>query len=283
MLLIQFIFQSYDVANNGIQADLSLDKYLGADAWSQIYKKLEPQLQEFRNAGDLSKEEEIVNLNRLQLELNISWKKVRTYHKDVVQQFNGRSCDNSCAKVLNVKVRMSSGLDKYKKLHPHEKTTEKNSTETTIDGELSNASTSNAATENRTSNGSTSQSLSQNVEEYVPEPLTDVSSSLNYTPSTLSSSIENVVASQFFDNDIEDVYTPSQKNGKNDSQIVTYTPTKITRTTSRTAAAKKTDLNRNDCTEKKSHKMKKIFGDSGDEIDNNSQNESRHLRSTPET
>lgn len=286
MLLIQFIFQSYDATNtNGNQLNLSLDKYLGLDVWSQIYKKLEPKILAFRN-GDFSEEETTVNMNRAQLELNVSWKPVRSYHKDVARQFSGKSCDNSCAKVLNVKVRMFSALDKFKKLYGHEKQTEKIS-ESTLDCE-SNASSSNAASENRTSNGSISQSLSQSVEEYVPEPLTDIPSSLNYTPSTLSNSIEDVVASPLVD-DEHDVYTPSQKNGNNDSQIITYTPTKITQTSFKTAS-KKTDSNRNDSVDKKSNKMKKIFGDSGDEIDNDddggggSQSGSRHgLRSTPGT
>lgn len=266
MLLIQFIFPSYDATNNGNQAVLSLDKYLGADVWLQIYKKIEPKLQAYHTTVELSKEEETINLSRAQLELNISWKPFRTYHKDVIRQDNGKSCDSPCAeKILNVKVRMCSALDKFKKK------TEKKSTESTVDSE-SNASTSNAATENRTSNGSTSTPKSQNVEEYVPEPVTEIPS-LDYTPSTLSlNSIENVVASPLSD-DEHDVYTPSQRNGNNDSQIITYTPTKITHTSLKTTA-KKTDLNWNDCTDKKNDKMKNLFGDSGDEI------ESRRLRST---
>lgn len=274
---------------------MSLDKYLSADVWSQIYKKLEAN----------GEKDDTISLSRAQLELDVSCKTFRSYQKEVARLLKGKSCDSSCEKVLMVKVRMVSALDKYKRRHGLEKTAEKKSTES-INGEPSTSGSAavaavaaaTAATESRSSNGSTSQPQSQNVEEYVPEPVTDVSSNLDYTPSTLSkkqlsevsinlNSIENVAASPL-DHVHDDVYTPSQKTGSNDSLAITYTPTKI----AHAHTSQSTDLNRNDCTEKKTkrikskHKMANIFGDadSGDEIDKDSKiGLRRDLRSTPST
>lgn len=279
--MIQFNFKYYD-------AGLSLDKYLGVDVWSQIYQKVEVKLQAYGTNVDTAVKDEIICLDRAQLELDVSWKPFRTYQKDVVRQIKGKSCDKPCDKFLNVKVRAISALDKFRKLHGLEKTSEKKSTES-IDSEPSTSagSTSAGAAENRSSNGSTSksQSQSQSIEEYVPEPVTDISNSLDYTPSTLSNSVENVVASPVdhgHDDDDDDVYTPNVI-GNNDSQI-TYTPTKIAH------ASKKTDLNRNDfTTQKKTKRIKSkhmmIFGgDSGDDIDKDSKSGlRREMRSTPNT
>lgn len=241
--MIQFIFQSYDVNS------LSLDKYIGADVWSQIFKKLDPILRAYTNE---SSKEQKITLTRAQLELNVSWTKLRTFHKDLLRLSNGKSCDDLHSRVLVVNVGMVSALDKFKR--HFEKKTEKKSTES-VDDE-SNA----AATENRSSNGSTS--LSPNIEEYVPKPVTDISSSFNYTPSKKSA--ENAVAISLDD---EDVYTPSLTIGDDESQIVTYTPTKLTNPATKTTQMH-TDLNRNDCSTEKKSRMEQIFGgDSGDDID----------------
>lgn len=293
MFLIQFHFQSYGATNDGDHAVLSLDKYLGVDVWSQIYKKLELILQAYDTNENGTANGEIISLNPTQLEMDVSWKTFRSYHKDIVRLLKGKSCENQCAKILNVKVRMISALEKFKKPHGLEKIRDKKSTES-VDCEPDASSSSPfsvvvaaAAVENRSSNASSKpQFQPQNDEEYIPAPITDISSSHDYTPSTLSNSIENIVASPLSrlhdgDGDIDDVYTPSQKNGNNDSQIITYTPTKITH------ASKKIDLNRNDYTEKKTKRIKNkniiIFGgDSGDEIDKDIKRSlRRELRSTP--
>lgn len=269
MLLIEFHFNSYGPSNS-----LSHDKYFGIDVWSQIYEKLQPKFDAFQQNETLP--DETITLKRSQLELKTTWKLAKSYHKDILRKMIGKGCDSSNADVLIVKVGMISALDKCKKLYGNEKKTEKTSTES-ADSEP------NVAKENRTSNGSTSQ-ISAPIEEYVPEPLIDISSSLNYTPSTLSNSIENVMASPI---DVEhtEYEPPLVTNGQNDSQVITYTPTKIALNSLSKAAKIKTDVNRTDHADKKTqHRMQQIFGgDSGDDIDSDSKSEGRRLRSTPQT
>lgn len=295
-----FDFPSYDDGNH---FSLSLDKYLGADVWSQIYRKLEPKLKAYLDHTDATEKSDQIYLNRAQLKLDVAWKTCKSFQKDAGRAIKMKGCDGSFENVLIVKVRMISALDELRKRQGLEKTAEKKSSES-INSEASASGSSAAvaaATESRSSNGSTSQpksqSQSQNVEEYVPEPVTiDIASSLKYTPSTLSkkqlseasiisNSNENVAAT-LLDDVHDDVYTPSQKGGSNDSQAITYTPKKIEHT------SQKTDWNRNDFAEKKAkrtkskHKMVNIFGegDSGDEIDKDSKiGLRRDLRSTPTT
>lgn len=264
MVLIEFQFPSHD-------GGLSLDKYLGADVWSQIYEKLQSAFEAYRqhNASD-ALADDTHTLKRAQLEMKTSWKSARSYHKDILRKLDGKG-DDSFADVLMVRVGMISALDKYKKLHGYEKKTEKRSTES-ADSEPS------AAKENRSSNGSTTQVH----EEYVPEPLTDILRSLNYTPSTLSNSNENMVISPIGVHPECSEYEPSLvKNGNNDSQVITYTPTKISATVSK-AAKLRADASRPGVVVKKDKMMKTIFGgDSGDDHDSDGdKSEPRRLRLT---
>lgn len=101
VFLIQFYFKSHEVN------DLSLDKYIGVDIWSQIYKKLEPILEAYHTANDTQKEKKI-SLYNTQLELVVSWNKLTTCHEEYIQDVDGKSCDNLHPKVLTVKVGMDS-------------------------------------------------------------------------------------------------------------------------------------------------------------------------------
>lgn len=276
MLLIEYHFVSYD---GGQSNCLSLDKFLGADTWSQIYEKLKPSFEAYRTNSSDSLKDSKLSLRRAQLELKVTWKRVSPYHKEIIRYLKGSGCDSPCTDVLFVEVRMVTSIDGYKKQYASEKKTEKRSTES-VESEANTHSGSVSVKENRSTNGLTN---SQNDEEYVPEFLTEVASSLNYTPSTLSNSIENVtVSAAIADEHIE--YEPSllQNGNNNDSEIVTYTPTKISPTAPK---AKKLKSDVNDKKGQPYDRMKEIFGgDSGDDNGSDgksSRSGSRRLRSAP--
>lgn len=266
MLLIQFFFPSYDGNSHG--NSLSLDKYLTADVWSQIYDKLKPTIGKYQPQATELLEGETIVLRRAQIELKTTWKKAKSWHQNIIQQLNrnGDSSQNAdTAHVLMVSVGMVSALEKYKKQYGVEKKAEKRPTES-VEGESSTPGGS-VVKETRSSNES---KMSQEDEEYVPASVTDLPACLNYTPSTKSNSVDNE----------QNEYEPPVVNGNSNLQP-TYTPSKKIPTTVSKATKAKTDSSEKP---KKQHCMKTIFGgDSGDDNDSDSKSESRSLRSTQKT
>lgn len=259
MLLVQLQFTSHNLQISGNQVSgCSLDKYISLDCWSQIYTKLEAQLEQYKANTAIQPKEDTIRMERAQLELRISWRNLKSYHKDIAS-IETKNCD-LCPYVLTVKIYTISLLSKYRKLH--DKKTEKTTTKTTIDDVL------NERTQNGTSTSTASASQSTNFEEYIPAPVAQVGSSLDYTPSTVPNSSESITPSKCGP---PDEYTPSLHNADDgDNNDVTYTPTKIAR---QKAKNRLHDVNRNDCSDKRKRtgsKLNDLFGgDSGDDTETN--------------
>lgn len=276
VLLIQLQFQSHNVKVNGSQVvGLSLDKYFGVDVWSQMYTKLEAQIELYKADTKAQLKEITIPMNRAQLELRISWKSKKPFHKEVAYQqlSKERGCD-LCPYVLVVKVAMVSALDKYKKQHTQQELkTERPSSKPSTKSIKPEPS---EATDSRTSNGSSS----NDVEEYVPAPITSIDRIPKYTPSALSM-VGKTILSSMEKISVTDEYTPALQRADDKDDIITYTPTKIDEV--KLKSTMKTDLNRNDYPEKKKRTDTKIcdlFGDSGDEPELENNGTSRFLRST---
>lgn len=232
----------------------SLDKYLTLDVWSQIYAKLGDPLDRYKSDTTVRLKDETIQMQRAQLDLRLSWRSKKQFHTDIASQEERKDCV-LCPFVLVVKIDMVSALDKYKKEHSQKKKTEKPLTKSTT------ATESNGSVE-RPTNGS---SLHR-VEEYVPASRSNISESLKYTPSTLSPKIA------ITSNHTTEEYTPLTlltQTADDESDVITYTPTKIGDQHYKYQSLAKTDLNRNDYPEKKKrnelHKMTDLFGDFGDD------------------
>lgn len=263
-MVVQFQFESHDIKVNGSQVDgFSLDKYLGLDVWAQIYTKLDVAVDKYRNNIEIRLKDETIQMRRAQLELVLSWKNIQPFHREVVR-IERKNCD-FCHFVMVIKIGMISLQDKYRKQLSQEKSLDKHKDSQKSKSALCESDGSSAI---RTSNGSSS----NDVEEYVPAARSNVvSNSVNYTPATLTKIIEKAT--------VTEEYTPITQSIEDDKGMVTYTPTKIGDTKSnrepshRLRSAVKTDVNRNDCNDKKKRnndaKISELFGDSDSDVDKN--------------
>lgn len=285
MLLIQFLFQSYRITINGSQVEgCSLDKYLSVDVWSQIYIKLESQLEKYQSNIKTKLEDTVIPLRRAQLELNVSWENKTPLFEQIADQ-EAKHCD-LCPYVLMVKVSMVSQLTQFKKQHSQEIKTERPAsikTSTKVSTKSSAKTSTKSSTKsdtNELSEVATSSSASTNrvVEEYVPEAITNFENIPDYTPSALTNNIECKIDSK------SDEYDPSNLSNPIDdeSETIVYTPKKIDPNRN-----VKTDLNRNDYPDRRKRTNKQInallFGDLSDELEPKNHSTSRLLRSTDKT
>lgn len=240
MLLIQFQFQKHKLKVDDGQVDgLSLDKYITVDIWSQIFLKLQSTIEKYKSNVKDKLTETVILMRRAQLELCVSWKEKRPFHKETAYlDYKNKNCD-LCPYVMVVKVGMVSRIDTYRKQHSQESKTEK---PTTKPSKQLCKSDSSETGDNRTSNGSSTVTTDDIADEYVPAAITKVDIDIpQYTPSTLSCQLD-------------DEYLPSIPNANDvKSETFTYTPTKIQSNNF------KTDVNRN------KSKINELFGESESE------------------
>lgn len=79
-LLIKFLFDSHnDASNHGLVCN-SVDKYMSLDVWMKLYEKLGKPIDRYVKNETKQPTEETISMQRAQLDLHISWKKVDALH-----------------------------------------------------------------------------------------------------------------------------------------------------------------------------------------------------------
>lgn len=282
LLLIQFRFNgcTVKVKRNHVEG-YTLDKYLTLDTWSQIYTKLTNTIDVYAANDTIKPDPSSIKMTRAQLSLRVSWSAVDPMHRQLADA-SDVDVAQLCPMVMNVDVTMLSLIDKYKTVRQSEKKPEPGASSTvsasnstssiaSADSALSAASAASSAPKSTAAKKTTTRTYSNlklagsidDDEEYVPTANATAANGVQYTPSTVNAA--------------SDEYMPPTSA---EVDVVTYTPTKITKSRSDEGASRRapaashstTDLNRNDCVNKRSRPPSKVdamadlFGDSEDEV-----------------
>lgn len=198
--MFKFKFNSQDIKNgeNGLHP-CSLDKYLSLECWTHIYSNLNKPIDQFmKNTMKMPKHETII-LERAQLELNISWRKISSMYASILNI----NAQDMYSYFIVISVKTFSKISEFKKLQ-----IEQNVKPTNGDAG-SPIKSSNSIKRNHSSNSVKKNDIDGDFEEYVPTATSSTSKDTapKYTPA------QNISESEI------DEYTPTNKSSNDDIDV----------------------------------------------------------------
>lgn len=183
-LLLKFVFET-SPSSQGLTI-CSLDKYMSHGDWKSVFAVLTNGVDKFFSNDECSSGRSATKLHSNQLELTVSWRKVRGTHTELV----GLSAEHLHPVYMRIEVKTISKVDEFRAQQLTPKRNRERTDQATRNPAVSMKKLKFAKVENR-----------KEHEEYVPETK-HVSPSVGYTPTKRDGDGDG-------DGDMHEEYTPS--------------------------------------------------------------------------